>query len=130
MRYAAWESRLSKRDDNGTPTRAHLRTAAKRGSAVAIAELEGPRFPEELSYLWTWFVELRRGVDVAAEAHGAIKGGLGGGVLTLFFHGAALTWLVLDAWARRTKRDPELHEINALFALDNVWRYPETLEAA
>jgi hypothetical protein len=35
-----------------------------------------------------------------------------------------VTWTTIDAWARRTGRDPLPHEIDALFALDAVMRSP------
>lgn len=112
MHFAAWDARLSTPDESGTPARAHLVFAAARGSEHAILTLEGPTFPAALEYLWEWFQELRRG--------------LGEGLNGI----APLSWVTLDAWARRTDRDPEPHEADALFSLDAVTRHPELMEAA
>lgn len=112
VRYAAWDARLSQCGKDGVPARAHLGAAAKRGNPFAIKELEGPPFPDALRYIWEWFVEIRRGL-------GTDLNGL-----------APLTWLGLDAWARRTGREPEPHEVDVLFTLDSVTRHPALVEEA
>ena len=112
MHYAAWDARLATPDESGTPARAHLVAAAARGSEHAIRMLEGPALPTALEYLWEWYQELRRGLGAGLE-----------GI-------APLSWVTLDAWARRTGRDPEPHEADALFSLDAVTRHPELVEEA
>lgn len=108
--YGAWEARLSKPDDRGVPARKHLEAAAKRGSQSAIASLTPPAFPDAVAYLWRWYLEIRRGLG--AGMHGM----------------EPLTWAALDAWARRTGRNPEPHEVDALFVLDAVTRNPDAVE--
>lgn len=110
MRYAAWATRMATPDGHGSPTRDSYLVQARKGSASALAMLDGPPFPDALAYLWRWYGELRRGC--APDATGA----------------AVLTWPVLDAWARRTHRDPEPYEADALFTLDAVMRQPDLAE--
>jgi hypothetical protein len=96
---------------DGSAVRAHLKAAARRGQAAAIAALEGPPIPEALAYLYDWILELdaARGWDVTAT--GAIA--------------RALSYQDIDAWARLTDRQPEPHEVRALIRLDQVLRHPE-----
>lgn len=69
--------------------------------------LEPPEFPEDLRYLWSWFLMLRMGLGEALYGQ------------------APLTWVALDAWSRHTDNAPEPREVEALFALDAGFRNPE-----
>ena len=104
MEYARHQAEGSKRADDGSTMREHWEHAAARGSVAARAKLEAPEFPEQLSYLWSWTLELhgRSGVSMA---------GLN-----------PLTYQTLDAWARLTGRDPMPHEVEALILLDAALR--------
>lgn len=65
-----------------------------------VAELEGPRFPESLRYLWDWHRELRMGIR------------------------EMMTWVDLDAWSRQMRKHPTPSENEALFYLDAIFRNP------
>lgn len=107
MQFAAWDARLSAATPTGGSLRANLEVAASHGNAAAIQQLTPPPFPDALAYLWDWFSEL--------------AAGLGEGL-----HGpASLTWVALDAWARRTGTAPRPDEVKALFTLDAVTRNPD-----
>lgn len=75
---------------------------------AAVEALEGPQSSDALAYLSDWSDELfgRSGVD----ANGLTP----------------MTWGTIDAWARRTGRDPQPHEVDALFALDHARRVVPT----
>lgn len=93
------------------PRRKHLERAAKRGNKRARETLEGPGpFPAGLEYLWRWARELH-----PARGFGA--------------HGPnPVTWPDLDAWARRTGRDPDPDEARALLEITAVMAYPPEWE--
>ena len=89
----------------GGAHREHLVLAAKAGNQRAAAALAAqPDLPEPIEYVWDWWEELSAG-----RAEG-------------FSGPAPLSWLDIDAWARRTDRDPKPHEIWALFLLDATMR--------
>ncbi|HEY4133507.1 MAG TPA: hypothetical protein VGM50_23005 [Gemmatimonadaceae bacterium] len=90
---------MSKLDDKGTPARAHLKAAARRGSTVAKKALIPPPFPVSLSYLWEWVHEIRMGI--VGDGFGAIQ----------------LSWTTLHAWATLTRNELAPHETRAIFAL-------------
>ena len=46
------------RDGKGIPLRKHLERAAERGTASAVARLNGPRCPEALRYLLSWLYRM------------------------------------------------------------------------
>lgn len=77
---------------------------------MGLALLSGPECPEELDYLWLWFVE--------------ISAGRGEGMSGA----ASLTWDSIDAWSRLTDTEIAPHEVRAIFALDAVTRHPEVGE--
>lgn len=74
------------------------------GSDVALAKLVAPEFPEELSYLWEWTLELH-------GRSGANMAGLN-----------PLSYEAIDAWGRLTGRDPMPHEVEGLILLDAALR--------
>lgn len=79
-----------------------MEAAAKRGNAVAQQELKAlARGP--LGYVWDWFLELhqRRGVGAMGPA--------------------PITWPDLDAWCRRTGRNPAAWELDVIAVLDNAF---------
>ena len=88
----------------------HLGQLARQGDAKAIAELDGPPFPEELRYVHDWLLQL----------HG--RSGLGFGGI------APLSHQEVEAWARLRDVAPEPHEVEALMVLDGVKRNPEAGE--
>jgi hypothetical protein len=92
---------------NRTPMRAHLELGARAGIASAIARLRPPPFPDALVYLWAWFLELdsTRGMDMNGPS--------------------GFTYPMIDAWARLTRRTIAPHELQALFLLDAVTRFPD-----
>ena len=83
--------------------RAHLEAAARMGMPEAKAKLAERVSPGVLAYLWQWFLELHghRGVGPMGPA--------------------PLTWLDLDAWARRMRRDPAPWEFDVLSRLDDTF---------
>lgn len=112
MCAAAHDARLRQPAKDGKAQRVHLEAAAARGSASAIALLDGPEFPDELGYLWGWFQELDR-----TRSYG--------------MNGAeALTYPAIDAWARLTGRSPDALEVDALILLDLIARHPEAMTDA
>jgi hypothetical protein len=94
---------LSARQPDGSPLRAHLQQAAKMGSVAAAATLREVGTPGVLGYLWDWFLELhnRRGAGMSGPG--------------------AITWPDLDAWARRTRRNPLPWEFDVIGTLDNTF---------
>lgn len=76
----------------------------------AIAKLDsirGPDWPESLDYLRGWFYELHRtrGFDMNGPV--------------------AFSYPMIDSWARLTGRSPDAREVEALFALDLAYRFPD-----
>lgn len=61
-------------------------------------ELYGPQLPQELAYLWRWFVELRSGNRP----------------------GAPLSWSEIESYARLMRRSLHKWEVQALKELDNL----------
>ena len=112
MTYARWWFGLSVRKD-GAQMRTHLAIAAKGscaggcqptcGHVKARATLTAPPLSERVRYLWGWFLEL----------HGRRGSGMNGP--------ASLSWPDLDAWARRTKRDPTPWEFRAIGLIDDAF---------
>lgn len=100
---------LNRRADDGSTQRAHLESAAARGSITAARELEGPELPDALSYLVEWIHALsgRSGVGMSGFA--------------------PLTWSTIGEWSRFTGIDPDVAEIDALFVLDSVLLNPVAL---
>ncbi len=88
-----------------------LAASAARGNPVAIKALAEPEIPEAIEYLLDWSREL---VGHSGE-------GVNGP--------AALSWDTLDAWARRTGRNPTDAECRALMLLDTAIRHPEIVDA-
>jgi hypothetical protein len=113
MDYAAHVTTLQQPDDKGFAQRAHLLGLVRMGKATEAQReiLEGPPFPEALSYLWEWHQELARTRSVGMA-----------GV-------EPLTYLTIDAWARLTDRQPLPDEVDALLQLDAVTRSPEAAKA-
>lgn len=105
--YARFHASMIRPQSDGSTLRAHLEAAARRGSATAIQALREPPFPRAVTYLWAWLMEIRRGLGVGVNGS------------------ESLTWVSLDAWARRTERAPEPHEVDALFTLDAALRERE-----
>lgn len=97
----------------GTTEADHLaERARRRDGAEARAQLIAPRYPASARYLLDWFYELhaRRGYT----QHGPLP----------------LSWSDMDAWARRTKRDPWRWEWLVIGLLDHAFLSPdETTDA-
>lgn len=75
-----------------------MRTGERMAQLDAVAEC-----PARLDYVFVWFCELS-----------ASRGGSGFGFNPLSFS-------EIDAWCRRTGRDPDAFETRCLFALDAHW---------
>lgn len=87
--------------------RVHYEKAAERGSAGAIAALQGPDYPLELRYLYEWAAHLvgRSGVGMAGYA--------------------PLSYGTIRDWMDLTGTMVYSHEVDALIQLDAVMRNPE-----
>lgn len=72
-----------------------------------IALLSGPECPEELDYLWLWFLEISAGRGEGMNGE------------------ASLSYASIDAWSRLTDTEIAPHEVHAIFALDFISRHPE-----
>jgi hypothetical protein len=95
----------------------HWRYAAKRGNKTALAKLQAPPFPEALTYLWVWAMEL-----VGKS-----------GVSTVGING--LTYTTIAHWSELTDQKPTPREVSALMKLDAALRdvnkpEPEQVEPA
>lgn len=86
--------------------RVHLESAAARGSALAIARLEGPEPPEDLLYLLEYAEELARGRRYSVNGPEPIG------------------WTDIHAWAQLTGRHPEPDEVHAILLIDAVLLNP------
>ena len=102
LAYAAHEFRLARRVPGGGTEREHLEAAARMTGQI-MPELESPFVPDWLMYLWTWFGELRAGVN-STMGH------------------APIGWSDLAAWASLTGRSPTPWEVSVLRSLDRVLR--------
>lgn len=76
-----------------------------------LDELEGPEFPDELSYLWDWVKEL----------HGQSGVGLSGWL--------PLTHTTIRDWRENMSITLAPHEVSALLLLDRALLYPEVGES-
>jgi hypothetical protein len=87
--------------EDGATRREHLEAAARVG--VVSEELEVPQCPDELRYLFEWFIEVSGG-----------RGNSG-------FGPNALAWTDLAAWASLTGNAPSPVEVGILRDLDRVF---------
>lgn len=97
------EARLDAKQD-GTTLRAILTARAEKGDPSAFDRLQAPDYPDSLDYLLGWSHELYGRSGVGMDGF------------------APLTWEALDAWARRTHRNPSPEECRALMQLDSAYR--------
>jgi hypothetical protein len=96
------QARLDIRDEHGVSLRKHYAAGLEQGVGDGRL-LEGPPCPPELAHVLRWFDDLK---------HSRVTPfGLG-----------ALTYTEIDAWARRTGRDPDPVEVSALRGLDLATR--------
>ncbi len=102
----AHEARLRELDKNGNSVREHFQKAIDMGREEYVAKLEGPPFPDALTYLYGWLLELDSARDVGMNG---LK---------------PFTYQQIDAWSRMTDRHPEPHEVAALLYLGRVFLYP------
>lgn len=67
--------------------------------------MEVPPFPDDLEYLWNWFLDLSLGRQPGVMGP------------------ARLTWLDYDAWVRRRLKDIDLEdwELDCLLELDSAF---------
>lgn len=93
---------------DGSSQRDTWEYAAARGSEAARAKLDGPEFPEPLTYLWLWGMEL----------FGKSGAGAAG------FNG--LTYTTIKHWSWATGQYPEPREVRALMRIDSALRHPDT----
>lgn len=108
MEFARREAELNYPDENGTPARAHLEEAARKGNASAMRDLDNP-CPEDLRYLY----------DTAVQLVGRSGTSMSG------FN--ALSPTVLRDWCKLTGEEFSAHEVDALFRLDSALRWsPES----
>jgi hypothetical protein len=77
---------------------------------VKPSELDGPECPYYGSYLWEWYLQLRR--RSAGTGFGA----------------APITWEAIDAWARRSGIDPAPWELEILESLDAAYLKQQAAE--
>ncbi len=65
--------------------------------------IPAPSFPEPLRYVWDWYQEIRSGVQGNGTTYPIV------------------TWEALDAWARRTRQDPDPRDARVIISLGNMW---------
>ena len=73
---------------------------------MAIDKLNGPPFPDALTYLYGWLLELDGARDIGMNG---LK---------------PFTYQMIESWAQLTEHDPEPHEVDALMYLGRVFLYP------
>lgn len=112
MRYVAHEAEGLRPAKNGGTQRDYWLATARRGVAGAVEKVEGPAYPEELSYLHGWFHELN---GMRPEGVNSI---------------APFTPPFIESWAHLMDVCPEPHEVRALVALDVEWRRMMRIEPA
>jgi hypothetical protein len=100
MEFARWTVQANEPVGDGTVARDHWEAAARRGSAAALARLEGPPIPESVEYLWGWLMELH-------GRSGAHMSGIN-----------PLSYSTVAEWARLTRTDVDTLEVRALMQLD------------
>lgn len=71
MEFAEFEFRNARPMEDGAPIGDHLASGARQlaaltGRPVKLPPevIEGPALPDEVGYLWTWFIELSQGLPV------------------------------------------------------------------
>lgn len=74
-------------------------------------QLEGPELPDELRYLWNWFVMLSNR-----------RGGTG-------FGPAALTPVMIVSWCQLNRMSLLPYELEAIEALDDLYMAQQTKDA-
>jgi hypothetical protein len=92
---------LQSRQSDGATLRDHLEARAARG--VRSADLDVPPIPAGFGYLLDWFNELHRRRGVGPNGP------------------SPLSWSDVDAWARRTDRDPCPWELAVIERLDDAY---------
>ena len=105
--YAEHEARLNQIVEDGKKktVRQHLQSIAAQDPSV-LADLEGPRFPEELSHLWDWSQEL----------HGQSGVGQSGWL--------PLTFTTIADWSKLLDINILPEEVSALMQIDRALLYP------
>ena len=93
---------LNHRLPDGTTQGDHWEEDARSGSGAAIKRLTPPEFPDAVSYLWLWAMEL----------HG--RSGIGMSGL------APLTYEAIIAWSKLRSVLPTPSEVAALIAIDSA----------
>lgn len=108
MAYAEWYFRSHKPTSDGATVSDHRDSAARQWALLGKKKAEavqsiilGPDFPIELTYLWSWFLELAAGIDA----------GLGAPVVT---------WRDVAAWASLMRISLEPWESRALVDLGQL----------
>lgn len=98
---------LSIKDEGSEFTRRqHYEQAARQGDTRAIARLEGPEFPDVMTHLYVWLMELFGHSGVGLDGF------------------APLTYGTIVDWARLTGRQPDGADVLALMRLDAILRHP------
>lgn len=92
--------------EDGKSWREHLEALVKRGRKPQ-SDLDGPDIPLEGVHVWKWFSELEQTRSMSRYGMGP------------------LTYTEIDAWARLTRRTPEVWEVDALMTMDVAMRFPE-----
>ncbi|MCW5695776.1 MAG: hypothetical protein KIS96_03465 [Bauldia sp.] len=104
LEWAEHEFRLDRKLDDGATERDHLESAARQLKALgrqpkAEPTVDGPPFPDELDYLYRWFMEISLGLASSGMAP------------------AVVTWRDITDWQEQTGEIVEPWEARALVSL-------------
>src|SRR5262245_33766838 len=105
MQFVTRRAEMQKRLSDGQWQRDVWKESARKGNAQAKAKLRWPRYPKSLEYLDALHMRLSAG---RSEGQHGI---------------APLTWRDVESWARQTDERLRPHEVEALVAIDNAFRY-------
>lgn len=99
VEYATREFELNATDEHGGTLRDDAQSLERQGAFVPPEYLSLP-FPDLVSHIWEWFIELHR----CRTSNG--------------FGVNPITYIDIDAWSRLTRRKPTALEIRAITQID------------
>lgn len=105
--YCGHQRKLAEPQKDGNTYRQHLQAAAKKTSEAARRELAGPEMPEELTYIWAWFLDLHAARSFTLQETGARP--------------LPIAWMDIQAYVQLTGNAMSPWEVQVLRALDARW---------
>tara|TARA_R110000803_G_scaffold208756_1_gene277668 strand:- start:928 stop:1254 length:327 start_codon:yes stop_codon:yes gene_type:complete len=102
LEYAEHEFSLNKSDDGNISRRQHLEQVEKQ-TGIKPKELDGPKFPYLMSYVWTAFLHISGSRSMGFNSPNAI------------------TYQEIQSWVELTQTPLDAREVEAVKYLDTIF---------